>query len=200
MTQAGGEARHLAAILKTTAQSYPDQTALMSKHGGAWQKQNWKQTWWRVLQTAAFFKRAGIGAGDRIAIWSENRPEWLHCDMAALVLKAVTVPIYTTLAAPEIAHILEDSGARLIVVSDMLPFEKISALFPGLKKLEVVVRMGAETSTAEGALRQYALEIETGVPVIPAELSAFRTFRTLGRMRRRSYILPAPRAFPKGSS
>jgi long-chain acyl-CoA synthetase len=59
----------------------------------------------------------GIQKGDRIAILSENRPEWALADFGAMLLGAVTVPIYTTLTAEQSAHLLKDSGARVIFLS-----------------------------------------------------------------------------------
>jgi len=59
----------------------------------------------------------GIQKGDRIAILSENRPEWALADFGAMLLGAVTVPIYTTLTAEQSAYLLKDSGARVIFLS-----------------------------------------------------------------------------------
>ncbi len=55
-----------------------------------------------------------FGTGDRIAILSENRPEWPIADMASLLLGAVTVPLYTTLTAEQTAFVLNDAGCRAI--------------------------------------------------------------------------------------
>ena len=59
----------------------------------------------------------GIQRGDRIAILSENRPEWALADFGAMLLGAVVVPIYTTLTAEQTAYLLKDSGARVIFLS-----------------------------------------------------------------------------------
>ena len=59
----------------------------------------------------------GIQRGDRIAILSENRPEWALADFGALLLGAVVVPIYTTLTAEQTAYLLKDCGARVIFLS-----------------------------------------------------------------------------------
>ena len=59
----------------------------------------------------------GVKAGDRIAIISENRPEWSLTDLAILSLRAVNVPIYTTQAVEQIRYILEDSGAKMLFIS-----------------------------------------------------------------------------------
>ncbi|MDN5698417.1 MAG: long-chain fatty acid--CoA ligase, partial [Rubrobacter sp.] len=54
--------------------------------------------------------------GDAVALMSENRPEWPICDFAVQSLGAVTVPVYPTLEAGQVAHIVEDSGAKVAVV------------------------------------------------------------------------------------
>ena len=67
----------------------------------------------------------GIGKGDRVAILSENRPEWTITDFAALALGAVTVPIYSTQTAGQTSYILNDAGVRVIAVSTKSQLEKV---------------------------------------------------------------------------
>ena len=67
-----------------------------------------------VAGVARGLQQWGIGKGDRVAILSENRPEWMIADFASLLLGAVTVPIYATLTAEQTAYILRDSGARVV--------------------------------------------------------------------------------------
>ena len=69
-----------------------------------------------------------IGKADRVAILSENRPEWAMVDFASLLLGAVVVPIYPTLTAEQIAHMLRDSGTRAIFVSTREQLEKVLAI------------------------------------------------------------------------
>ena len=70
----------------------------------------------------------GIRKGDRVAILSENRPEWTMTDFAILSLGAVTVPIYATQTAEQTAFMLNDSGARAIAVSSQAQLEKVIAI------------------------------------------------------------------------
>src|SRR5829696_10522918 len=82
---------------------------------------------WHNIPAAAFVERvknvalglAGLGVrpGDRIALLSENRPEWSIADLAILSLGAFNVPIYTTQALEQVDYILSDSGARAIFIS-----------------------------------------------------------------------------------
>jgi long-chain acyl-CoA synthetase len=82
---------------------------------------------WHNIPAAAFVERVknvalglaslGVRPGDRIALLSENRPEWSIADLAILSLGAINVPIYTTQALEQIEYILSDSGARGIFIS-----------------------------------------------------------------------------------
>lgn len=72
----------------------------------------------RVKHLALGLASLGIRPGDRIALLSENRPEWSIADLAILSLGAINVPIYTTQAVDQIEYILADSGARAIFISN----------------------------------------------------------------------------------
>src|SRR2546427_2759462 len=70
----------------------------------------------------------GISRGDRLAILSENRHEWVVADFACMLLGAIVVPIYTTLTPEQTAYILRDSGARAIFVSSEKHLEKLLSI------------------------------------------------------------------------
>jgi long-chain acyl-CoA synthetase len=78
-----------------------------------------------VVGVARALASWGIERGDRVAILSENRPEWTITDFAALALGAVTVPIYSTQTAEQTSFILNDSGARVVAVSTKNQLEKV---------------------------------------------------------------------------
>src|SRR5437868_5141001 len=81
-----------------------------------------------VVLLARSLQDWGIRKGDRIAILSENRPEWAITDFAALSIGAVDVPIYATLTAEQAAAILKDSGARIAFLSSREQIEKFSSI------------------------------------------------------------------------
>ncbi len=81
-----------------------------------------------VMGTARSLQRWGIQKGDRVAILSENRPEWAVADYACLMLGAVDVPVYPTLTAEQTAYILRDSGARVIFLSTAEQLKKFMAI------------------------------------------------------------------------
>jgi long-chain acyl-CoA synthetase len=81
-----------------------------------------------VARTAHAIHAWGIRPGDRIAILSENRPEWPIADMASLLLGAVTVPLYTTLTAEQTAFVLDDSNCRAIFLSSDQQLRKVLSI------------------------------------------------------------------------
>jgi long-chain acyl-CoA synthetase len=70
-----------------------------------------------VKQVVAALEARGLTRGDRAAILSENRPEWALADWGCLCAGVLDVPIYTTLTAPQVAYLLQDSGAKLVFAS-----------------------------------------------------------------------------------
>lgn len=86
----------------------------------------------RVRHVALGLADLGIKAGDRVALLSENRPEWSITDLAILSLGAVNVPIYTTQAVDQVAFILSDSGARALFVSGRKVFQHAAKALKGL--------------------------------------------------------------------
>ena len=91
--------------------------ALAFKTGDVWKYLSGNEVIERVKRIAAGLAALGVKAGDRVAIISENRPEWSFVDLAILSLRAVNVPIYTTQAVEQIRFILENSGAKILFVS-----------------------------------------------------------------------------------
>src|SRR5579871_29078 len=82
----------------------------------------------------------GITRGDRVAILSENRPEWAVADFASLLLGAVVVPIYATLTAQQTAYILGDSGAKVVIVSTEEQLRKVLSI-PDQTAIQKIVVM-----------------------------------------------------------
>ena len=81
-----------------------------------------------IAGTARTLQEWGIRKGDRVAILSENRPEWSIADFAILLFGAVTVPVYATLTPEQTAYTLRDSGATVVFVSTKKQLRKIQAV------------------------------------------------------------------------
>jgi long-chain acyl-CoA synthetase len=93
----------------------------------------------RIRRIAIGLSQLGVKAGDRIAIISENRPEWSLTDLAILSLKAVNIPIYTTQAVEQIRYILEDSGAKMLFVSGKKLLKHAEAAIQSVERIERLV-------------------------------------------------------------
>jgi long-chain acyl-CoA synthetase len=98
----------------------------------------------RVRHIALGLRDLGYTRGDRIAILSENRPEWAFVDWACLTLGIADVPIYPTLPAEQIPHILSNSGASGIFVSDDAQAAKIVGIRAGAPALRHVFTFGPD--------------------------------------------------------
>ncbi len=81
----------------------------------------------------------GIGKGERVAIMSENRPEWAVADLGAMLIGAVVVPVYPTLTAEQAAYILRDSGARVVFLSSAEQLKKFRQIQGQLAVEKIVV-------------------------------------------------------------
>jgi long-chain acyl-CoA synthetase len=106
-----------------------DQPQLMlRKTATGWEPISSQEFAAKVRGVAAALKSWGIVRGDRVAILSENRHEWVVADFACLLLGAVSVPIYATVTPEQTAYLLQDSGARAIFVSSQKHLEKVASI------------------------------------------------------------------------
>jgi len=97
----------------------------------------------RVRTLAVGFYAEGIRPGDRVALLSENRPEWTLSDLALLALGAVDVPIHATQAPTQVAHILRDSGARMLVISTGEQWRRVREVVARVESVEKVIAFEA---------------------------------------------------------
>jgi long-chain acyl-CoA synthetase len=123
---------------------------LLYKERGAWHGIATGELCDTIRDQALGLRALGIEPGDRVAVLSENRPEWTATDYAILSAGAVTVPIYPTLLPDQIAFILRDSGARALFVSTATQLDKVRAVRPALAALEEVAIFDAPGALPPG--------------------------------------------------
>ncbi len=162
---------------------FPKPLAIWRCRGDEMIRLSSKEVFERIRDLSLGFRALGIAAGDRVAIISESRPEWLLCDLAILAGGAVTVPIYPTLSAAQARYILQDSGARLAVVSTRLQFDKVQEIRHLLPALEAIVTMDpAAANAAQSASIVPIEEVERrGHARMTGEWGAGREFRDTAR-------------------
>lgn len=113
--------------------------ALSYKLNDAWHRLSASEVIEKIKSIALGLSRMGVKAGDRIAIISENRPEWSLTDLAILSLRAVNVPIYTTQAVEQIRYILEDSDSKMIFVSGKKLWKHAENALLEVERLEKII-------------------------------------------------------------
>ena len=121
--------------------------AMQHRHWGEWRNLAHREVRESVERLAAGLRDLGMGRDDRIAILSENRPEWAIADYASLFAGAAVVPVYANLPPGQVAYLLNDSQARAIFVSTREQLEKIASIRAEVPHLEHVISLDAIQST-----------------------------------------------------
>ncbi|WP_115367735.1 AMP-dependent synthetase/ligase [Alteripontixanthobacter maritimus] len=111
-------ANSLVELFLDRAESRGETTFLATKKRGEWQPISWREAADRVCLLAESLRELGLEDGDRVALVSENRPEWCIADLAIMAAGCVTVPAYITNTERDHLHILDNSGAKAVIVSN----------------------------------------------------------------------------------
>jgi long-chain acyl-CoA synthetase len=108
---------NLVAMFFDRAAERGDKPFLHRKVDGAWVGTSWAEAARQVASLATGLRAAGLERGDRVMLVAENRPEWCISDLAIMAAGCVTVPTYVTNTERDHAHVIENSGARAVIVS-----------------------------------------------------------------------------------
>ena len=140
----------LAGVFLNTVKAYPKEEFLLEKKEGAYRAVSMAEFERRVRHFALGLRELGFAAGDKLCLLSENRPEWAVTDFAVLCSGGLTVPIYTTLTSEQSHYIIDDSDAKIVVVSNAELWRKIEPLRSRLPKVRHFISM--EPAAPDGAL------------------------------------------------
>ncbi|HET9728782.1 MAG TPA: AMP-binding protein, partial [Acidimicrobiia bacterium] len=138
--------------------------ALQVKRDGRYEPISHEMLAERVRHAALGLAELGVHAGDRVAILSENRPEWAIADYACLTAGVTDVPIYPNLPSEQVAYILRDSGAVAIFVSNATQAAKIAPIRGECPPLRHVITFAPSAENAEmtlGALEERGEGVDT---------------------------------------
>lgn len=124
-------------------QRFDKADALQVKIAGRFEPISHRKLVERVRRTALGLEALGVHAGDRVAILSENRPEWAIADYACLTAAMTDVPIYPNLPPEQVAYILRDSGASAIFVSTAAQGDKVRQIRSACPALRLVIGFSA---------------------------------------------------------
>lgn len=159
-------------VFRNRTDQYRDRLAVEKKQNGQWNSASWNQYYERARATGLGLAALGIEKGDRVALLSENRLEWLYTDMGALGIGACLVPIYTTLTAEEVAYIVGNAEARVLVVEDSVQVEKAIFAAEQCPSLDWIVAM-EKGGPAHAKLISFAELMESGIAAHRAAPTAF---------------------------
>lgn len=136
-------------IFQETVAKHGAKVALRYKDNKIFRDITYRELGQRVKEMASGLAAMGVGKGDKVALLSENRPEWAITDLAVLSLGGVVVPIYPTLPAAQVAYIVENSEAKALVVSDGKQLKKAIEARKELPGLQFLVTMDAGPTSDE---------------------------------------------------
>jgi long-chain acyl-CoA synthetase len=137
------EIRVLGDILTQLERDHPRSDLFRYKSAGSWHDISTEDFFSTVRSLALGLETLGVVKGERVAILSENRPEWTAFDHALLSLGAVVVPIYASLLTEQVRFILENSEARAVVVSGAAQLGKLRPALPSLPALAQILILDA---------------------------------------------------------
>ncbi len=129
----------------TSVFNYKTQPALVRKESGEWVATTYGDLAKKASSFSKFLYANGIRPGDRVALMLENSPEWAIADLGTLSIGAADVPLYATVSDEQAKYILDNSGAKVVVVNGEAQLIKLKNVVEDLKKLELVVTVKENT-------------------------------------------------------
>jgi long-chain acyl-CoA synthetase len=137
------------ASFKEVCDRFPDRTALMQKAGGVYRNISYRELGQAVAEVAAGLADRGVVPGDRVGIYSYNRPEWVVTDLAVARLGAVLIPIYHTLPEDSVRYILRDAEVKHLVVENPELFAVVSKVMADAPALKDVITLFQKQSESK---------------------------------------------------
>ncbi len=148
-------------MFEDAVQQYGNKPALAHKpRGGTYEDISYTEFGASVDAFSKGLNALGVQKGDRIAILSENRPEWAISDFGILKAGAVNVPMFSTLTAAQVGYILKDSGAKIICVSTEKQLEKVTSIRDEVPTLEQVIIFDAIEGETQAGVIQFTAACE----------------------------------------
>ncbi|WP_329380972.1 long-chain fatty acid--CoA ligase [Streptomyces sp. NBC_01351] len=140
-----GRPSTLARFTQWTEERYGPEAALRfrapGEGGEAWQTRTYEELGAEVRSVGRALLGLGVAAGERVAVLAETRPQWTYTHFGVLAAGAVLVPVYPTAGEEELAWVLADSEAVLVVCDDAAQAQRVEALRAKLPRLREVVLM-----------------------------------------------------------
>src|SRR5712692_1742643 len=148
----------------------PNPRAQMFRRDGRWQPISSQEFLRRVAGLSTAFVELGVKPGDRVGLFSANRPEWHTADFAITGAGGITVPVYFNESPDRMTYILKHCGAKVVFVAGQLQLQKLLAIRPSLPELEHIVAADCGAELPSDCLRYETLIAGAS----GADISSFR--------------------------
>lgn len=147
-------------VFRDTVSKYGSKDALgrKEKSSGQYKYITYNQLLSKVDNFASAMLELNVGVQDKVALMSENSPEWVITDLGAMSVAALNVPVYPTLTAPQLEYILNNCGAKGIVVSNDTHYQKVVKLFNTVPSLEFVIHVDNVSRVEHDKIKTYSYD------------------------------------------
>jgi len=135
---------HIVTSIRDQIAKSGDRVALRYKVAKAWNSISWKQFGEQVDSLSRALLAQGLNVQDKVGIYSNNMPRWTVADVGSLQVRAVTVPIYPTNTASQLAYILDNADVKLLFVGEQAQYDSAISIFDECDKLEQIVVMSGD--------------------------------------------------------
>jgi len=145
---------HMAKVLFERIGKYGDRTAIRYRQNDVWREISWNSLGEQVRAAAKGLLAMGVKEGERVGIFSQNRPEWIITDYAILCLRGVSVPIYATNTPKQAQYVVDEAEIDIIFAGAQEQYDHIRAMHGGSPKLKriIVFDEGVDLSGAANAV------------------------------------------------
>jgi long-chain acyl-CoA synthetase len=170
------EPKTLVEVYERAVRLHPKGDTLNYKSNGAWHPIAGQEMLTRSRRIGLGLYALGVRRGDRVALLSESRVEWVLADQGCVFSGAISVPVYPTLTPAQVEYILKDCGARALFVSSRTKFAEVESVVRECAAIENVVIFDDQGVSATNVFSLSALEergraLETEQPQLSGELA-----------------------------
>ena len=166
----------LARMFWSRVEKSADRPAQQFKRGADWKTLTWREVGDTVRELALGLIALGCGRGDAVALLSTSRAEWVQADFAIFSVGGVTVPVYPSYPPDLVAYVVNDSGARSIIVEDATQLAKVLEAreqMPALQHVVVMAGYDAPQPRHEAVATEPWTSIGSAVPAAACNPSMF---------------------------
>lgn len=154
--------QHLADMVFQSAETYASENAMRIQIDGQWQTRTYREMGDTIRQIARALLALGVQPGDRIGIFSQNRPEWTLVDFAVLAIRGITVPIYATNTKHQAAYIVDDTEMAIIFTGAQDNYDKIQAIKDRSTSLKHIITFDEKTEISGEESQHFNQFLESG--------------------------------------